>query len=108
MLRDQVFRDLPLRIACPIQRLLPFPLRLRDLKLSKLRLGVRELLVQLPDLRLLWRSWRLYKRRRIAVLECHPPLRYVIEIGEELIKLLLQDRIVLVVVAARASQRKPK
>ena len=54
------------------------------------------------------RSRRLDERRRIAVLERHPPLRDVVEVGEKPVELFLRKQIVLVVVAARASERQPQ
>ena len=108
VLNFQIFGNLPLQLAAATKGLFPLPLRLFDVKLGEFCFGLGDLPIELPQLRLLRRSRRLNERRRIPVLERHAPLRDVIEVGEELIKLFLQDRIVLMVVAARASDRQPQ
>ena len=92
------------------ERRLPGALRLVDLRpqLRELRLGRRDAIVDRPQLLLLFRRRRVDQGRRVAGLLPDPRLRDAVEVGEELVELLLLDRVELVVVAAGAAHRQPQ
>src|SRR5207245_5968389 len=89
---------------------LPRLLGLGELELQPIILLLRrlDLLVELPEFRLLLGSRRFDVRLFVAEVVDKPLLRDVVEIGEKLVVLLLRDGVEFVIVAAGAAYREAK
>src|SRR5262249_28810776 len=87
--------------------LLPLPLRGRQRlpNFAPLPFRLRQPAVEDLELRLLFLRGRGDVRRRVAVLDGAAELGHVVEVGEELVELLLRHGVILVVVAAGAAER---
>ena len=105
--RHQSSPNRPLRGVRRIER--PLPLTLSGyqlaLQLRQSRLGSRKLAIKVPQPCLLFPGRRRDPRRGVTHFGDPTLLRHVVEESEELIELLLRERVVLVVVAAGAAKR---
>ena len=102
--RDQAVGVRPILDGCGQA---PRAQRLFDTHLAtfQFRFARRDPAIEVRELRGLFPRRRMDERRRIAVLVIAPAIRHVIEVRVEPVKLLLRERVVLVVVAPRATER---
>ena len=109
VVRQQPVAEVPVDRPRRVERRLPLGLGGRRLGAQRRQRGPRlgELGVQRVQLRLLRVGGRRHQRRGVHVLEALAPLRDVVEVGHDLVELLLRDRVELVVVAAGAPQGQP-
>ena len=106
-MRHEVVAERPVDVAGGAER--GHPGRLRGGRVGPQRVerlaGHAEPLVERGQLGLLLGRRRGEERRRVDVLERLAPLRNVVEVRQDLVELLLRDRVELVVVAAGAAHR---